>query len=446
MRNIKTFIRFSYPAFFKFASNICHPIKYLKRYRRNKLEIDLIRKCPDFHRSALKKVEGKKNIKCVFFVVHHQVWKYDNLYKMMIESSRFTPIILICPVVDNGEDNMKRRMDEAYNFFCEKNYNVVLSYNADTGQYIDVKSEIVPDIIFYTNPYEGLIDNRYYIKNFQDVLTVYVPYAFDNNKDHKLSEDLLLRNLVWRCYVETEEFLKYSKLYARNKGRNVVVTGYPGIDQLLDSQKEVSMRLDADGKKIVIWAPHHSLEAVGNVYYSCFLFYADFMITMAEKYRNQLFFVFKPHPLLKDKLIKLWGKDKTENYYSMWNTMPNTMVREDDYIQLFIQSDAMIHDCGSFITEYLYARKPVMRMMNNIPIDSMFNDFTKRCLDSYYKAYNENDVELFLQNIINGIDPLKEQRDKHFVKYLLPPKGKKPSENIYDDILDSIDNQLLYRN
>ena len=104
----------------------------------------------------------------------------------------------------------------------------------------------------------------------------------------------------------------------------------------------------------------------------------------------------------------------------------------------------MIHDSGSFIAEYLYTNKPVMRTLNNVPLEKMYNPFAIKCLDQYYKAYNEQDIEQFIQNVINGVDPLKEQRTK-FVNEVLMPNGS-PSQNIIDDILDSIDNQILYRN
>ena len=50
----------------------------------------------------------------------------------------------------------------------------------------------------------------------------------------------------------------------------------------------------------------------------------------------------------------------------------------------------------------------------------------------------------FIQNVINDVDPLKEQRT-NFLNEVLMPKGS-PSQNIINDILDSIDNQILYRN
>jgi CDP-glycerol glycerophosphotransferase (TagB/SpsB family) len=124
--------------------------------------------------------------------------------------------------------------------------------------------------------------------------------------------------------------------------------------------------------------------------------------------------------------------------------MPNCNLNDDDYMDLFLTSDGMIHDCGSFLIEYLYVNKPVMRMLNEIPVEEQYNAFTLKCLEHYYLARKEQDIEKFIQNVINGVDPLKEQRTK-FVNEVLMPKGS-PSQNIIDDIIDSIDNQILYRN
>lgn len=446
MGKLKNSIKFSYPLLYKGLKVVIHPLQIYQNYKKGKAEKKLIEEAPALHKVALAKLKNKKNIRCVFFVFHHQVWKYDYLYKLMCDSSRFTPMILVCPVLNGGEENLQKRMDDAYNYFKGKSYEVIKAYNQQEGKYIDVKQTLSPDIIFYTNPYEKLIGEKLFVKSFADTLTVYVPYAFDNNKDHQLSEDLLLRNLVWRCYVETEEFQMYAKKYARNEGRNILVTGYPGIDPMLIPHINITTKCwKRENLKRIIWAPHHTIEAVGNVYYSCFLQYADFMVTMAQKYQDQICFVFKPHPLLREKLYHCWGESRTTEYYQKWENMPNTSINDDDYTNLFLTSDAMIHDCGSFITEYLYTRKPVMRMMNNIPIDSMFNDFTKKCLDVYYKAYKKSDIEQFLLNVIDGVDPLKEARDIHYKDYLLPPHGKIPSENILEDIIDSIDNQILYK-
>ena len=168
------------------------------------------------------------------------------------------------------------------------------------------------------------------------------------------------------------------------------------------------------------------------------------MIELAKKYSDSVCFVFKPHPLLKNKLYKKWGKEKTDSYYHLWEEMENTSLNEGAYENLFIESDAMIHDSASFIVEYLYLNKPVMRTLNGEDLKVLYNTFGLQCIDNHYIAQNKEDIEQFIKNVIDGKDPMKEQRTK-FVNEMLIPQGS-PSQNIIDDLLYSIDNQVFFRN
>lgn len=398
------------------------------------------------HQKALRKLIKKEKIKCVFFALFDSVWKYEDVYRLMLDNPRFDPIILVCPVANYGRDNMLLRMKETYDFFKKKGYDVIKSYDEVSDTFVDVRKEVNPDIIFYTNPYDNLIDARYFITNFRDILTVYVPYSINNSCAYDANYNLILYNLLWRYYLPTIYHHKYSVEYARNKGINVVVSGYPGIEPLLDGRIPCDKDWKVKDKNIkrIIWAPHHTIEPVGVVYYSCFLQYCDFMIAMAHKYEGKVQIVFKPHPLLKNKLYLLWGKDRTDEYYFKWVQMPNTNLNDGDYEDLFLTSDAMIHDSGSFISEYLYVNKPVMRTLNGIDESDKQNGFSLECISNHYLANNAHDIEQFIQNVIAGIDPMKEKRTR-FINEVLMPNGS-PSQNIIDDILDSIDNQILYRN
>ena len=415
-------------------------------YRVNKVkEFYYIRTAKENHQKALSKLVGKDKINCVFFALFDSVWKYEDVYRLMLDNPRFDPVILVCPVANYGRENMLFRMKETYNFFKKKGYNVIKSYDEISDTYVDVRKDINPDIIFYTNPYDNLIDTRYFITNFRDILTVYVPYSINNSCAYDANYNLILYNLLWRYYLPTPYHQNYSVEYARNKGVNTVVSGYPGIEPLLDGR----IPCDKDWKdknpnvKRIIWAPHHTIEPVGVVYYSCFLKYCDFMLEIAHKYEGKIQVVFKPHPLLKNKLYLLWGKERTDEYYSKWERMPNTNLNDGDYEDLFLTSDAMIHDSGSFISEYLYVNKPVMRTLNGIDESEKQNGFSLECISNHYLANDEHDIEQFIQNVIAGIDPIKEKRTK-FINDVLMPNGS-PSLNIIDDILDSINNQILYR-
>ena len=75
---------------------------------------------------------------------------------------------------------------------------------------------------------------------------------------------------------------------------------------------------------------------------------------------------------------------------------------------------------------------------------TLHNEFGLQCLENHYMARNAEEIELFIQNVIHDVDPMKEKRTQ-FINDVLMPKGS-PSQNILDDILDSIDNQIVYRN
>ena len=425
---------------------IVHSIKkkifHLYSYIELWIEICQTRK---LQKTALKRIKGKSPLTCVFLALESSVWKYDRIYQIMTKNSRIKPIILVCPVVDYGKEQMIRKMNLCYTRFFNEGYNVIKSYNEESNSFFDVR-DLKPDIILYTNPYKGLIDDRYYITNFKDILTVYVSYCINCSKDDSFSCDLNLHNLVWRKYAETEYAMNVSKRVQKRHGENVVYTGYPGIELLIDKDYipiRNPWKLDNVNHKRIIWAPHHTIQRC-EYGYTCFLKYCDFMLEMARKYEDRVQFVFKPHPILRSKLELLWGRKKTDLYYESWTNMSNTTIDENEYIDLFLTSDAMIHDSGSFTVEYLYVNKPVMRTVSDMPLNDLFNQFGLDCIKQYYLGYSESDIEHFIQDVINDVDPMKEQRTK-FVNEVLMPKGS-PSQNIIDDILDSIDNQILYRN
>jgi len=141
---------------------------------------------------------------------------------------------------------------------------------------------------------------------------------------------------------------------------------------------------------------------------------------------------------LKDKLYKQfdWGKERTDTYYSLWENGENTNVINSAYVELFKSSDAMIHDCSSFIIEYLYIQKPVLYLMKD---DRCVLESTARVgrksLDCHYQAFNADEIENFLVNVVlNEDDPLKSRREHLYKECLLPPNGCTAAENMLNEI------------
>ena len=188
-----------------------------------------IRRAPLNHRNALIRIRKKEKIKVVFILIHEAAWKCEELYQMMVEDSRFEPIVVICPYIAYGEETMLREMRWAYKTFKNKRYNVVKTLNEKSGEWLNVKKEIQPDIVFFTNPW-GLTRADYLIQNYKKILTCYIPYGFKVSHLHEAHYNLAMQNLVWKFFIETEIHKKLSRQYSRNKSVNTLITGYPGMD------------------------------------------------------------------------------------------------------------------------------------------------------------------------------------------------------------------------
>ncbi len=378
-----------------------------------------------------------KRINVVFLVTTKQAWKYEELYRLMsLNPIRYRLTILICPIVNRGRDNMLQQLEETYQFYSSRYENVLKAYDVSTDKYFKLCS-LHPDIVLHTNPYKGFVDDRYYINNVRNALTCYLTYGADICSGDWCYA-LELHQRVWRQFISTNGDVEYVKMYCPWAVTNRVVTGYPMYEILTRGTNVPKDWKNADPKyKRIIWAPHHTIEGNrGLLSLSTFLLYADFILELTEKYKDKCQFVFKPHPLLRYNLEhhSEWGKERTDAYYAKWENGENTNYVNGDYIDLFNSSDAMMHDCGSFLQEYLYTQNPVLYLSNAFHKDE-FNYMGIDMYNAYYKALSKEDIIDFIENVVlKSHDPMKKDRMRVFNKYLLPPNGRTASENILYEI------------
>ncbi len=217
-----------------FLINTVHKIKALKLIKFFYFkEKKLIKESVKNHQIAIQKLKGKTKIKVAFFAIHVSIWKYDELYKLMENDERFEPIVIVCPYLAYGKETMLKEMSETYNLFIQKDYNVLKSYDTEIDKWLDVKKEIMPDIIFFTNPHSFAKD-EYYITNYPDCLTCYVQYSFHITHLNEIQYNQLFHNLLWKAFYETQIHYELARKHSRNNAENVLVTGYPGTDIFLD--------------------------------------------------------------------------------------------------------------------------------------------------------------------------------------------------------------------
>lgn len=382
------------------------------------------------------RLSKKDHIKVVFFVLYDSMWKNDLLFKMMMESNRFDPYVISISHRKQSVEMIEENQKRLKTFFEAKGFPFIEGYDSLTGQWFDIKS-FRPDLVFYQQPYNDTC-KEYRIKYLMhNCVICYIPYAYVIENTNFFYNTYLL-NMAWKMFYPTDFHLDDARRLAFNKGRNIVVSGYPLADYIIPGSRSDSgnWKQKCAGIKRVIWAPHHSILGEDMLSYSLFLEMADPMIELAKRYSGKIQFAFKPHPVLKEKLYRsdVWGYEKTDKYYKLWEDMENTCVAQSEYIELFNSSDAMIHDCSSFTVEYLHTCKPVMYLTRKNH-ESEFNESGRMCYRLHYKGGTITEIEQFLDEVVlGGNDTMIDQRKAFYSKYLVPPGGISVAECIFNEI------------
>lgn len=362
--------------------------------------------------SIRKKCENGSKVKVAFLVVFSGVFAFRPLFEAMKSDPCFDPYIIIVPNVSRAMPYQRKVFSEAFSEYKKRYPGFVLpGYNETNGECIDISEQY--DLICFGNPYDSLVSRVHKSSYFVDknVLTIYASYAFCALKfwDEAIRSDFY--NLMWRVCLENEENQNYLASHQLLKGKNGIVTGYLKMDKLAKINTVKAAR-----KKIMI-CPHHTVEGVNSkLAVSNFVQYAEFFIDLPKKYPD-IDFVFRPHPLLFDNLVaaKVWSHDQVESYLDKLLQSPNVLYdKSSDYLETFASSDAMIHDCGSFIAEYLYTEKPCCYLLKSPEqLETTLLPIGRSCLDNYYKALSEEDILQFIDEVVVAeIDPLKEGRER----------------------------------
>ena len=376
----------------------------------------------------MKRIRKKEKIRFLFILQELSQWKTEMLYVAMVEHPKFMPIIGVTKCHDNPG------AEERVISYCkQKGYPYMwLDPEKSITEQVDV------DILTHQKPYSNEIYRAHYIANNRSIPLICIPYYLST-----ITEEWIVNSkvslLAWRQFCDNddcrEEWAKMSKLH----GYNYAVTGLPMMDELL-------MPKDAfddvwpvnDHRKRVIYAPHHTIADIHwkGIGYSTFLEYSQFMLEMRDKYKESVYFVFKPHPRLFVNLVRLWGEEAARSYYDAWQQPGISHLEVNEkYLSLFKHSDAMIHDCGSFTIEYLYTGNPVMYLIRDEHHKDNLTKTASQAFDLHYKGYSKEDIERFIQMVIAGNDPLAERRRDFADSCLRPPYGKSACENIIHAIL-----------
>lgn len=394
-------------------------------------------------RRYINTIKEKDIVNVVFFPMNVAMWKYQHLYDLLRQDKRFHLYVFLAPAITFSHDARCSDLQGMREYFTQHNVSFI-DYELEKGKDpVNVYSIVEPDILFYAQPYDKAIDTCYSFYLFKDKLLCHAPYGFSSRDSGHYNNNMRFNNLAWKLYYQTDESEELAHKFSYNKGRNVVVVGYPSADDYVSPANTDPWRIKDRSIKRIIWAPHFTiLKGLGFAQMSNFLSIAEYMRQLAIEYADKVTFAFKPHPRLYTELVKHpdWGEERTKEYFDFWKYCPTTQLETGDFVDLFKGSDAMIHDSGSFTVDYLYFNKPVL--YDNPDIEAAkntANETGKKAYDVHYTVTSNEDIKHFIDDVVlGGYDPMKAQREEYYKNYLLPPNGKTVAQNIYDDLVKSL--------
>ena len=393
--------------------------------------------------ASVARLRRKKKIKVGFVMIEAAQWCGDDLYNYFAHNKRFEPTVFLS--MDFHKD-----INELVKADFARGVEQLKSHGLNVVP-IDDKEASVPEqnLLIFLTPYIQWLPKAFTPKNIPiKTLIAHIPYAFDSARHFNSFYSQPIFLVAWKIFFSSViGFDIYKKLSVVGVPRGVYA-GYPRMDVFF--KKDMTFHFDwkmtrPDAKKI-IWAPHWSIKGMSvrpAIIYATFQWNCHFMYEFAKAH-PEISWVVKPHPLLFDAAVREQVFPTVEafkEYWDKWNALPNAQVYTGGfYQQIFATSDGMIHDCGSFTTEYQYMQKPMIYLRRDT---QKFNELGKEILKVSY-CVDGKDLEsiaaLMKKVFIEGNDYKAAARREVYDKYLNYPKanGMLASEFIYRSIADEL--------
>lgn len=392
------------------------------------------------HRRVIRRIRENGKASVVFLVSSLPMWRFQSVYDLLESDERFSLQIAIYPFPTFSSLQKEEAMSSLRAYFKERGIAVTdLSYESSPGQAL--RAQLSPDILFFPQTYNYLYGNDLDIRHFTDSLNCYIPYSIRTSTG-KGAYRSFFNDTAWRLFYPSELHYREAKSFLYNKGTNIRITGDPIIDLIRTSPEKQVWKPQDRVKKRVIWAPHFSIIDNGIMHRDSFTWLSECMKEIASQYQDSIQIAFKPHPRLKSELYALsgWGQEKTDSYYRFWEENANTQLETGPYLDLFKESDAMIHDCGSFSVEYLLTGKPVLFTTQDVQKSiADQNELGQQAILAHYLGATRDDIQAFIeQNVLGEEDPKRDARNAIYNNYLRLPGERSAADNIYKEIITGI--------
>ncbi len=384
-------------------------------------------------------LERGERVRVAFLVCDAAMFSAESVFLAMRGDARFDCSIAVVPRVTRGEAFLRETLAKALGTLGAR-YGAAVRplYDPDSRAALPLEADVVFTSIVYS---EQTLAEYTALSLSERALVACITYGYSGLFRVNAAATIFQPEiaLMWRYFVSNPQTLALWTERNPLLRETARLSGYAKMDRL------ASVPRRADRPKTVIIAPHHSLPRPGapggGLTLSNFLSYADLFLRLPKDYPD-VRFVFRPHPLLMPRLATRawWGEEKTAAYCAAMEALPNVeFQRGGDYFETFANSDALIHDCGSFLAEYFYTGRPQCYLLaDRLTEEREFLPFGRETLERTYKAYCEADIRAFVEDVVmRGHDPRRAEREA-FAAANVCCHYPHAAERVVDEVLESI--------
>jgi hypothetical protein len=368
-------------------------------------------------------------IRIHFFFQAPEVWStWESIWESCRAHACIEPVIVLVPMHHDGAvDEMRGRR-----------------FLADQGlPFIDVSayqlSTHAPDIVFLQNPYESTRPLELAVERLlqQGVRIVYVPYGLDvgGGADNlKWQYDLEVHRKAWRIFVRSADHKRMYGMLCQPGNHHVIVAGHPKIDKIVAHHQMATVEsLSNAPRKVILWTPHFSVEPNG---WSTFTRHFESILSFFEAGPKDVTLLIRPHPFFFGRLKQYeMPPDFTEDAIRrrIINSPYIQLDEQEQYIDSFSKSHALMADAGSFLLEYLPTGKPILYLHNE---DGPGLNETGDFVSDYYQADDFGGIQRFIQMVASGKDENRESRLAR-IETLLHRTDGKVGQAIVDHVVEN---------
>lgn len=382
------------------------------------------------HEQILARVAQGKKLRFASYIVYGSTFGAHEIVRLMLEEpDKYEVRFVICP--DTYRDKDFSQYHKTKDFF-HRTYGaeyVLDGYDENTGEFLDYSQDF--DVIYLANKYDGLVNKVHGINYLcsKDVLPIHLNYGYaSTNWAFATTENYMHSCLYYKYFVNTELEKNALQDCRISICDNIVVSGYAKMDSLHNITETPHT------KKRILICPHHTIRKTDKdlLQLSNFLEYADFFLSLPDLYPD-IDFVFRPHPLLfvNLKMFGIWEQRRIDEYIENLEKKNIVYSQEAEYFHLFRNCDAIIHDCGSFIEEWLYTGKPCCYMVDS---DNGFEKLKRQLSAEGKIAIRCYTIADSAQKIIDFIDSIRNA----------PPRLEKIDKDVQEKIMVNYPNASKY--